>query len=220
MVGNRFEAVLRRSVLANAREPMVLRVKAFQTILIALLVGVIFLNQETNQDGITNLNGALFLLLTQMSFSNSMGVVNTFCSELPYSCENPFNGMYRTSVYFLCKNLAELPLALIQPPVFTAITYYMIGLSTDAKNFFVCMAILMLVANAAFPLFGTTWDWMSGPLFALIFGYRIIGYLLLLLKTTERPSSNMSDDRQRCRPIRHKAAKLGHQAWPSSRTTK
>nr|XP_053629074.1 protein white-like [Cherax quadricarinatus] len=117
--------------------------------LIALLVGVIFLNQETNQDGITNLNGALFLLLTQMSFSNSMGVVNTFCSELPIFLREHFNGMYRTSVYFLCKNLAELPLALIQPAVFTAITYYMIGLSTDAKNFFVCMAILMLVANAA-----------------------------------------------------------------------
>lgn len=144
-----FEAVLRRSVLANAREPMVLRVKAFQTILIALLVGVIFLNQENDQDGITNLNGALFLLLTQMSFSNSMGVVNTFCSELPIFLREHFNGMYRTSVYFLCKNLAELPLALIQPAVFTAITYYMIGLSTDAKNFFVCMAILMLVANAA-----------------------------------------------------------------------
>ncbi|XP_069194457.1 protein white isoform X2 [Procambarus clarkii] len=144
-----FAAVLVRSALANYREPMVLRIKAIQTILLSVLIGIIYLNQEVTQDGVTNINGAIFLLLTQMSFTNTFGVVNAFCAELPVFLREHFNGMYRTDVYYLCKNLAELPIALLQPAVFTAITYYMIGLEPPAQNFFICMAILMLVANSA-----------------------------------------------------------------------
>lgn len=43
---------------------------------IGLLAGLIYLNQEYDQTGINNINGALFLLLTQTSFSNAFGVVN------------------------------------------------------------------------------------------------------------------------------------------------
>ncbi|XP_042213035.1 protein white-like [Homarus americanus] len=144
-----FSAVLKRSFLANIREPMILRTKVFQTVLISLLVGVIYLNQELDQSGVTNINGAIFLLVTQMSFTNVFGVVHTFCAELPIFLREHFNGMYRAGVYFICKNLAELPLMLTLPALFAAITYYMIGLYSPVENFFICMAILILTANAA-----------------------------------------------------------------------
>lgn len=144
-----FTAVLKRSFLANAREPMVLRTKVFQMIIVSLLLGVIYLNQEMTQDGVNNINGALFLILTQISFSNTMGVVNTFCTELPIFLREHFNGMYRTDVYFISKNLAELPFTLFLPLLFISIAYYMIGLYAPAENFFICAGLLMLVANAA-----------------------------------------------------------------------
>uniref|UniRef100_A0A0P4VZS6 ABC-2 type transporter transmembrane domain-containing protein n=2 Tax=Scylla olivacea TaxID=85551 RepID=A0A0P4VZS6_SCYOL len=144
-----FKAVLKRSVLANTREPMVLRTKVFQMIIVSLLLGVIYLDQEMTQEGITNINGALFLILTQISFSNTMGVVNTFCTELPIFLREHFNGMYRTDVYFISKNLAELPLTIFLPLLFVSIVYYMIGLYAPAENFFICAGLLILVANAA-----------------------------------------------------------------------
>ncbi|KAK4306529.1 hypothetical protein Pmani_021646 [Petrolisthes manimaculis] len=72
-----FMAVMKRSFLANIRSPTVLKTKVFQTIVIGLLAGLIYLDQAYDQVGINNINGALFLLLTQTSFSNAFGVVNT-----------------------------------------------------------------------------------------------------------------------------------------------
>lgn len=144
-----FRAVLKRSVLANTREPMVLRTKVLQMIVISLLVGVIYLNQEMTQDGVDNINGAIFLILTQISFSNTMGVVNAFCVELPIFLREHFNGMYRTDVYYLSKNVAEFPFTVVLPLLFLSIAYYMIGLYAPAENFFICFGILVLVSNAA-----------------------------------------------------------------------
>ena len=83
--------------------------------IIALILGVIYYGQENTQSGIMNINGALFLLLTNMSFSNMFAVVNVFCMELPIFLREHFNGMYRTDVYFLCKQIAEFPLFIITP---------------------------------------------------------------------------------------------------------
>lgn len=44
--------------------------------MIAVLIGVIFFGQELNQDGVMNLNGAIFLFLTNMTFQNVFAVIN------------------------------------------------------------------------------------------------------------------------------------------------
>ena len=49
--------------------------------------------------------------------------------ELPIFLREHFNGMYRTDVYFLCKQLAEFPIFVITPIMFTAIFYFMVGLN-------------------------------------------------------------------------------------------
>lgn len=57
--------------------------------------------------------------------------------------------MYRTDVYFICKMLAEMPIFLAIPCIFTAIVYPMIGLYPDAKHFFIATAVMTLVANVS-----------------------------------------------------------------------
>lgn len=44
--------------------------------MIAILIGVIFFGQELNQDGVMNMNGAIFLFLTNMTFQNVFSVIN------------------------------------------------------------------------------------------------------------------------------------------------
>lgn len=72
-----------------------------------------------------------------------------FCAELPIFYREHRNGMYRTDVYFICKTLAETPIFLAVPFLFTAIAYPMIGLYPDMKHFFVAGGIVALVANVA-----------------------------------------------------------------------
>lgn len=96
-----------------------------------------------------NINGALFLFLTNMTFQNVFAVVNVFCAEVPVFLRESRSRLYRTETYFLGKSLAELPLFLLVPFIFTAIAYPMIGLRPTLPNFLIALGIMALVANVA-----------------------------------------------------------------------
>ncbi|KAL0130712.1 hypothetical protein PUN28_002381 [Cardiocondyla obscurior] len=144
-----FRAVLWRSWLSVIKEPILIKVRFLQTIMVSLLIGVIYFGQQIDQDGVMNINGALFIFLTNMTFQNVFAVINVFCAELPIFLREHKNGMYRTDVYFICKTLAEAPIFLAIPLVFTAIVYPMIGLYPGVKHFFIATAVVALVANVS-----------------------------------------------------------------------
>ncbi|XP_018021065.1 protein white [Hyalella azteca] len=142
-----FRWVMWRSWLEVTREPTLIKVRFFQVFLIAVLLGIIYFQQTPSQDSVTNINGAIFLLLTNMTFQNVFGVINTFCVQVPVFLREHLNGMYRTDVYFLAKTLAELPFYIALPFMFSIIAYYMVGFGGNIVNFFTCAAIVVLVAN-------------------------------------------------------------------------
>jgi ATP-binding cassette, subfamily G (WHITE), eye pigment precursor transporter len=136
--------------------------------MVAILIGIMFYGQELTEDGVMNINGALFLFLTNMTFQNVFAVINVrqnrpnslqvclkmvvsqvFCSELPIFMRENANGMYRADVYFLCKTLAEIPIFIAIPVLFTTVTYFMIGLANEPYKFFNTALIVTLVANVA-----------------------------------------------------------------------
>lgn len=54
--------------------------------MVALVVGIIFFGQELTQDGVMNINGAIFLFLTNMTFQNVFSVANV--SDLAFHFKN------------------------------------------------------------------------------------------------------------------------------------
>ncbi|RXG52353.1 Protein white [Armadillidium vulgare] len=124
---NQFAAVFRRSGLELIREPSVTFVKIAQVTFFALMFGLIYLNQDPNKAGIQNTSAAIFVFVTNISFSLLFPVVITFAGELPLFLREHWNGLYRSDVYFLCRNLVELPIYIILPIIFNSITYYMVG---------------------------------------------------------------------------------------------
>ncbi|CAL7940895.1 unnamed protein product [Xylocopa violacea] len=144
-----FRAVLWRSWLSVIKEPILIKVRLLQTVMVSLLIGVVYFNQKLDQDGVMNINGALFIFLTNMTFQNVFAVINVFCAELPIFLREHRNGMYRTDVYFLCKTLAEAPIFVAVPLLFTIVVYPMIGLYPGIDHFFVTVGIVALVANVS-----------------------------------------------------------------------
>ncbi|XP_031621744.1 protein white [Contarinia nasturtii] len=144
-----FRAILWRSWLTVLKEPLLVRVRLLQTVLVALVVGVIFYGQELTQDGVMNINGAIFLFLTNMTFQNVFSVANVFCAELPVFLREHRSRLYRTDAYFLGKSLSEFPLFMLVPVIFTSIAYPMIGLRPTYTNFAIALAIVVLVANVS-----------------------------------------------------------------------
>lgn len=71
--------------------------------------------------------------------------------ELPIFLREHFNGMYRTDIYFICKQLAEFPLFLITPVMFNAIYYYMVGMNQESfDKFLISCLILLIVTQVSF----------------------------------------------------------------------
>jgi len=149
-----FTALLWRSWLSIVKDPLILRIRIGTSIFIALVLGAVYFGQELSGEGnakgeaIMNINGVLFLLITNMTFSNMFAVINVFCLELPIFLREHFNGMYRTDTYFICRQLAELPIFLLLPLVFLAVIYYMVGLNAPFAKFATTLAIIELMTQA------------------------------------------------------------------------
>ena len=62
--------------------------------IIALLFGLIYLRLNYDQEGVQDINGVLFLLITNSSFSNLFSVVNTFPAQVPIFLREHKNRMY------------------------------------------------------------------------------------------------------------------------------
>ncbi|GFV96372.1 protein white [Trichonephila clavipes] len=114
-----------------------------------LLIGLIFLQQDMDQKGVMNINGALFLLLVNVSFNNMYTVINAFTVEEPIFLREHWNGMYRADVYFLSKTIAEAPLLMFMTTILVSIVYWLTGFRPDLSAFLISLAIFNLVAHAA-----------------------------------------------------------------------
>ena len=130
-------------------------------------------------EDVMNINGALFILLTNITFQNVYAVVNvsgcvekgndfaffmalslcvvaqTFAAEQPMFLREHWNGMYRTDVYMISKMLADAPFHILYSSIFVLIAYYPIGFNPDVNRFLTAVAILVIVANVA-TSFGNT----------------------------------------------------------------
>lgn len=144
-----FYYVLWRSWLTVLKDPMLVKVRLLQTAMVATLIGSIYFGQKLDQDGVMNINGSLFLFLTNMTFQNVFAVINVFSAELPVFLREKRSRLFRVDTYFLGKTIAEVPLFIAVPFVFTSITYPMIGLRSGAEHYFTALLVVTLVANVA-----------------------------------------------------------------------
>ena len=69
--------------------------------------------------------------------------------ELPIFIRESRGRLYRADTYFLGKTIAELPLFLAVPLIFTGICYPMIGLKWGFSYFFNACLIVTLIANVS-----------------------------------------------------------------------
>ncbi len=114
---------------------------------IALLLGIVYFDQELCQKCVTNINGILFLVIIQMTFQNMFAVVNVICLELPIFLREHYNGMYRVPIYFMTKQFADIPIFVVAPAIFTAILYWMAGLNESFDRFLVCTAAVVVLTQ-------------------------------------------------------------------------
>ncbi|GFT35026.1 protein white [Nephila pilipes] len=146
---SQFRTVFWRSCLSLRRDVVLLKVRLFQAAAMGLLIGLIFLQQDMDQKGVMNINGAIFLLLVNVSFNNMYTVINAFTVEEPVFRREHWNGMYRVDVYFLSKTISEAPILMLMTTILICIVYWMTGFRPDLMAFLICLVIFNLAAHTA-----------------------------------------------------------------------
>ncbi|XP_060593435.1 protein white-like [Ruditapes philippinarum] len=145
----RFSSVFGRAWSTTLRDPMVIKVRTAQTLVLAVILGLLYLQLDIDQEGVQNVNGVLYLMLLNMTFVNMFAVLSSFPLESGVFSREYRTGLYSVDIYFMCKVLAELPSFIFIPIAFCGICYWMIGLFSSLKAFLIFSAVLLLVANVA-----------------------------------------------------------------------
>ncbi|BFY98583.1 hypothetical protein BsWGS_01622 [Bradybaena similaris] len=141
-----------RSWISVFRDVLLFRIRILQALVLGMVLGLVYLQVTIDQKGVMNINGAIFLLITNTTFSNMFGVINSFPHELAIFLREYGTGLYRADVYYFTKSIAELPLFCLISILYTTITYWMIGLYASWDAYLIATAVLVLTANVTVSL--------------------------------------------------------------------
>ncbi|KAG7167303.1 scarlet-like 2 [Homarus americanus] len=117
--------------------------------IMALLIGVCYTNVTLNQAGVQDIEGVLFIFITENTFPSVYAVLNIFPQELPLFLREYKNGIYRCDIYYISKMLSMAPGFIMDPVIFVTICYWIVGLQHQAYQFFMTVLILIFTTNTA-----------------------------------------------------------------------
>ena len=146
---NQFNILFKRGFKAQLRSRKIIYGMIFQSLILAVLVGTVFLKIGVAQASVSKRQSVLFFCCINQGVFGSMQVIDSFPSERILTLRERAAGTYKASAYFLSKTFSELPFQLAQPIVFSVVVYFLIGLQADAGKFFLFMLFMCLCSAAS-----------------------------------------------------------------------
>uniref|UniRef100_A0A7E4VRY2 ABC2_membrane domain-containing protein n=1 Tax=Panagrellus redivivus TaxID=6233 RepID=A0A7E4VRY2_PANRE len=146
---SQFRLILKRSMIDNKRNPSLARAKMIQKIVMGLFVGLLYLRTSMTEVGIANINGALFYLVAELTYSTLFGILTFMPNDFPLVVREHFDGLYSVSAYYFARVLSYMPVFIIDGFVMMTVSYWMIGLTPNVLNYIVCIGIAILVEQSA-----------------------------------------------------------------------
>ncbi|CAJ0958604.1 unnamed protein product, partial [Mesorhabditis belari] len=125
------------------------KVKLFQTIITAVVIGLVNLQVQITGDTIQNIEGVLYNTIRDMNYLFLYPAINVITAELPLFLREHRAQIYSADSYYWAKSVAELPQYTILPIIYALIVYWMTGLYASAGVFFKYLFVCILQAYVA-----------------------------------------------------------------------
>ncbi|CAH2074506.1 unnamed protein product, partial [Iphiclides podalirius] len=139
-----------RYLLVILRDPRVQLLRIGQKLAIALTAGLCFIGTaRLTQAGIQDVQGALFIIIAENTFSPMYSVLYMFPEEFPMLTRELKAGLYSTPIYYLARMIALFPGLVIEPTLFTLVVYYIAGLRATFFAFSFTVLLSIIVLNVA-----------------------------------------------------------------------
>ncbi|KAJ3643838.1 hypothetical protein Zmor_026524 [Zophobas morio] len=132
------------------RNPALQTYKILQRSGIALMVGLCYFGTNaTTSTGAQNVEGVIFLIVTENTFSPMYSILNEFPQNYPLFLREYKSGLYSTPTYFASRIISLLPGLIIEPVLFVIIVYWLSGLRATTYAFLMTTLAGILTLNAA-----------------------------------------------------------------------
>ncbi|XP_059060710.1 protein scarlet-like [Achroia grisella] len=139
-----------RYSLIIIRDPRVQSIRILQKLAIALTAGLCFIGTaHLTQSGIQDVQGALFIIIAENTFSPMYSVLHMFPEEFPLFNRELKAGLYSTPMYYIARMIALFPGLVVEPTLFTLVVYFIAGLRNTLYAFSFTVFLAILVLNVA-----------------------------------------------------------------------
>nr|CAD7431661.1 unnamed protein product [Timema monikensis] len=111
---------------------------------VGLLISLPYLNLNSDeQTGIQNMQGLMYLIVTETIFTYTYSVFHTFPQEIPLLLREIGNGLYRPGPYYISKMIILIPRAILGPFIYTGLIFYIAGLQGGVTGFLLfCIPVI------------------------------------------------------------------------------
>lgn len=151
-----------RSFIDILRNPTVQCLRILQKVAIAVMVGLCYLGTDAlTQNGIQSVQGALFLFVTENTFTPMYSVLAAFPEDVPLFLREYRSGLYPAGLFYISKNVALLPGLILEPVLFVTIAYWLSGLRPTMYAFLMSnlsAVLTMIVASSCGIFFSNAFD--------------------------------------------------------------
>jgi hypothetical protein len=125
--------LIRRHVKEHLRESRVIIASLIQTVIIAVLIGTVFLQIGTTQKSIARRVPAIFFCVLNQGIFGALMVINSFPVERALTLRERASGTYFASAYFIAKIVAD---TLVQIPIPILFVSYIFEICLKLLHFF------------------------------------------------------------------------------------
>ncbi|GES90974.1 ABC transporter G family member 9-like [Rhizophagus clarus] len=137
-------SVLTERTFKQSRKVILSRVNLYQTIALAIICLVIWLQIPFAESNISDRIGSIFFCGVFWSFHPMIGAVSSFPLDLVMLSKERQSRSYRLLSYYLSKQIAELPLVILSPLLFTIPVYWASNLLPDFGRFVAYLIVILL----------------------------------------------------------------------------
>lgn len=143
-------ALFKRSILDNIRNPGLAKAKLSQKLIMGLFIGLLyFQTSPLNFIGISNLNGAMFYIVVELTYSTLFGIITFMPNDFNLIVREYHDGLYNILAYFIAKIFSYIPLFALDGIVLVGSSYWMTGLVPNVFRFGIALGIAVLIEQSA-----------------------------------------------------------------------
>eukprot|EP01135_Chromosphaera_perkinsii_P009485 Nk52_evm28s1763 gene=Nk52_evmTU28s1763 len=136
---------LRRGFLNVRRDPAVLKATIGRSIMVGLLIGTLFRDLDTDQEG-ARLRPSLFFFYVAMGGMSNLSSVSRLVDNREVYQTQRRQNYFRPSAYFVGQVVVEWPIQAMDALLISLVSYFLVGLSPSVWQFLVFVACYFIIA--------------------------------------------------------------------------